>query len=101
MNTKEQYPDPYQQDAAQQDYSQQDAVLYGEEAPAPRGSMMPVILSMVAGLVVVGLLGAMMMKPANGTPSGGVGPSTTISSTNLSALQVGPNVGMLAPDFTI
>ena len=44
-----------------------------EDAPAPRGSMVPILISVVAAVVVIGLMAAIMLTPFHqgyfGTPA--------------------------------
>ncbi len=68
-----------------------------DEEPAPRNSMMPVIVSMLAGLLVVGLMGIMMLSPKQAKPVS-VGAALP---ANIASLPEGVNVGNRAPDFTL
>ncbi|MDQ2806104.1 MAG: TlpA family protein disulfide reductase [Chloroflexota bacterium] len=88
MSTQSQY-----QDAQQQDTEYQEAVVEDDELddePAPRSSMMPVVVSMVAGLLVVALLGVLMLTPKIAKPL----PVNT-------DIPIGVQVGNRAPDFTL
>jgi len=70
-----------------------------EDVPAGRGALMPIIVSAVAGLLVVGLLGAIMLAP-QGKP----GPAQQINLGGTPGTTQGqalPRPGYLAPDFNL
>ena len=76
-----------------------------EEAPAPRGSMVPIVISVVAAVVVIGLMAAIMLtprSPATPAAAGAAGASSTINvGTPAGGGKESPRVGYLAPDFTL
>jgi cytochrome c biogenesis protein CcmG, thiol:disulfide interchange protein DsbE len=81
------------------------AYEYEEAAPAPRGSMVPIVISVVAAVVVIGLMAAIMLTPRNAatpTTAGAAGASSTINvGTPAGGGKESPRVGYLAPDFTL
>ena len=81
------YPDAEYTDAEYADAVVEDDEL--DEEPAPRSSMMPVIVSMVAGLLVISILGVLVLTPKTAKPP---------VNTNI---PIGVQVGNRAPDFTL
>ncbi len=70
-----------------------------DEAPVPsRGSWIPLVFSLLAGLVVIGLLGTIMLSPAKPAAPVGAAPG---GATNPGALVEALRIGALAPDFTL
>jgi thiol-disulfide isomerase/thioredoxin len=76
-----------------------------EEAPAPRGSMLPIVISLVAAVVVIVLMAAIMLTPrkaAAPATAGAAGASSTINvGQGAGGGKESPRVGYLAPDFTL
>jgi thiol-disulfide isomerase/thioredoxin len=76
-----------------------------EAVPASRGSLLPIVISALAGLLVIGMLGFSMLTPRGKPPAAqaitlgsGQASATTPSS---SGSQESPRPGYLAPDFTL
>ncbi len=83
MSTKSQYQDaPYEEAVVEEEEL--------DEEPAPRSSIMPVVVSMVAALLVVSILGVLVLTPKTSK----VAPVNT-------GIPVGVQVGNRAPDFTL
>ena len=75
------------------------------EPAAPRGSMLPIVISLVAGLLVIGLMAAIMVTPRTAAPAAG-GNSLASSAITMppgggATGQQLPREGYLAPDFTL
>ena len=76
-----------------------------DSAPAPAASLLPVIISVVAGLLVIGLLGAILLAPRSAPAAGAA--AIAIASPNSGAAPNGtpqqalPRSGYLAPDFSL
>src|SRR6476661_8725504 len=75
------------------------------EPAAPRGSMLPIVISLVAGLLVIGLMAAIMVTPRTAAPAA-AGNSLASSAITLppgggASGQQLPREGYLAPDFTL
>lgn len=86
MSTQSQYQAADQQATEYPEAAVEDDEL--DDELAPRSSMMPVVLSMVAGLLVVALLGVLMLTPK----------AKPAVNTNI---PVGVQVGNRAPDFSL
>ncbi len=70
-----------------------------DEATAPgQGSWVPLVFSLVAGLVVIGLLGSIVLSPSKAASPASAAPG---GATNPAALVEALRVGALAPDFTL
>jgi peroxiredoxin len=72
---------------------------------APRSSMLPIVISLVAGLLVIGLMAAIMVTPRTAAPApGGAGLASSAITQPPGSGAAGqqlPREGYLAPDFTL